>query len=298
MKKSTGWKLAAIFLAVTLTPMPAYAGTWENTSAGYQYQKDDGNYARAEWITENGVSYYLDKNGQMCVNTTTPDGYLVAADGSWVAELQQTGGYVRTPYDNQECRYDPDWQRYIFDESTDYAWVSDNLVLAAVRGIIPVSQLSEQNRAVYDEVCRFLVGFDYGASEYEKAKLVYEEITGRAVYNHGQYVMADDEVHSILLQGTGKCVGFARTYKLLANAVGLKCGFRENGAHMWNSVYVDGVAKSIDASTVDASAEFYLDVEKALCPSCGTENPFGNREVARPCRNCGTQMYNPKYNET
>ena len=73
MKKSTGWKLAAIFLAVTLTPMPAYAGTWENTSAGYQYQKDDGNYARAEWVTENGTSYYLDQNGVMAVNTTTPD---------------------------------------------------------------------------------------------------------------------------------------------------------------------------------------------------------------------------------
>ena len=88
MKKSTGWKLAAIFLAVTLTPMSAYAGTWENTSAGYQYQKDDGNYARSEWITENGTSYYLNQNGVMAVNTTTPDGYLVAADGSWVTETQ------------------------------------------------------------------------------------------------------------------------------------------------------------------------------------------------------------------
>ena len=69
MRKSTGWKLAIIFLAVTLNPMSAYAGTWKNTSTGCQYQKDDGNYARAEWITENGTSYYLNQNGIMAVNT-------------------------------------------------------------------------------------------------------------------------------------------------------------------------------------------------------------------------------------
>ena len=34
MRKSTGWKLAIIFLAVTLNPMSAYAGAWNNTSTG------------------------------------------------------------------------------------------------------------------------------------------------------------------------------------------------------------------------------------------------------------------------
>ena len=47
--------------------MSAYAGAWNNTSTGCQYQKDDGNYARAEWITENGTSYYLNQNGIMAV---------------------------------------------------------------------------------------------------------------------------------------------------------------------------------------------------------------------------------------
>ena len=42
-------------------------------------------------------------------------------------------------------------------------------------------------------------------------------------------------------------------------------------------VYVDGVAKSIDTSTIEASAEFYLNVMKAPCPVCGYENLFGNR---------------------
>lgn len=296
MKKDVVWKWTSVFMAISFIPMTAFAGTWENMSSGYRYQKDDGTYAAAEWVENQGKSYYLDQNGKMMSNTTTPDGYLVAADGSWVLEPQVLGGYVRTPYDNRPYRYDPEWQVFIFDEDTDYAWVNDMKILAAVRGITPVSELSDRQRAVYEEVCKFLVGFDYGASEYEKAKRVYEEITGRAVYNNGEYTQDDDEAYSILVNGTGKCVGFASTYKLLANAVGLKSGIRENGAHMWNSVYVDGVAKSIDSSTVGTSAEFYLDVNKALCPVCGFENLFGNREIERTCRNCGTQMKNPKYN--
>lgn len=294
MKKSTGWKLAAIFLAVTLTPMSAYAGTWENTSAGYQYQKDDGNYARAEWITENGTSYYLNQNGVMVVNTTTPDGYLVAADGSWVEELQQNGDYVRTPYDNLPCRFDPDWQRYIFDEDTDYAEVSDNRVLAAVRGILRASELSETDKVVYNELCKFLVDFDYGSSDYEKATKIYEEITDRATYNWGDYTQADDEVYTILVKGTGKCVGFARTFKLFANAVGLKSGIRKNSSHMWNSVYIDGVAKSIDTSSTKTAAKYYLDVTELQCPVCGYRNVFGVGELEHPCTNCETQLDNPK----
>ena len=108
--------------------------------------------------------------------------------------------------------------------------------------------------------------------------------------------LADDEVHSILIAGTGKCVGFARTYKLFANAVGLKCGFREDDAHMWNSVYVNGKAMAIDASTVGTSADFYLGRMKAACPYCGHENTFGNRVTEQPCTGCGTQIMNPKYN--
>lgn len=296
MKFKRWLNLAVLCMAVLSFSIRAFAGTFENTGDGWRYRKEDDSYAKSEWVLEQGQYYYLDQNGLMVADTTTPDGYLVAADGSWVTEQQATGGYVRTPYDNLPYYYDPDWRRYIFDESTDYAEVSDNIVLAAVRGIIPVSELSEMNRAVYGEVCKFLIGIDYGASDYEMAKRVYEEITGRAVYHEGKYEQSDDEVYSILVNGTGKCVGFARTYKLLANAVGLKCEFREDMAHMWNGVYVDGNAMTIDASTVGTSADFYLGRVKISCPYCGYEITFGNRVTERPCWNCERQVKNPKYN--
>lgn len=295
MRTGKLWSLMILCLMVFICPMSVFAGTFEETSSGWRYRKDDGNYARAEWVADQGVYYYLDENGIMMADTTTPDGYLVGEDGSWVMEKQVMGGYVRTPYDNRSYYFDPEWQVFVFDETTDYAWVTDTLVLSAVRGITPASELSEKNRAVYEEVCKFLTGFDYGASDYEKAKRIYEEITSRAVYHEGKYVQADDEVHSILVAGTGKCVGFARTYKLPANAVGLKCGFREDGAHMWNAVYVDGEDMVIVASTIGTSADFYLGRQKAVCPHCGHKNTFGNRETGRPCVNCGIQIQNPRY---
>lgn len=296
MKTNTRW-LAGIMAAalVAASPLTAYAG-WETSGGTYRYLQEDGSYAASQWVEEDGKFYYLDGTGRMMENTTTPDGYLVAADGSWVAERQVLGGYVRTPYDNLPYFYEPEWQYYIFDETTDYAWVTDNHVLAAVRGIIPVTELPKKSQVVYEELCKFLTGFDYGASDYDKATRIYDEITGRAAYNWGSHTQADDDAYSILVNGTGQCVGFSRAYKLFANAVGLKCEFRENGAHMWNAVYIDGKAKSIDVSSTKSDASFYLDVVELECPFCGYRNVFGVRESSHPCPNCKAQLDNPKMN--
>lgn len=280
-------------LCVSAAPLTALAG-WERAGDSYRYRDEGGTYAVSCWVEDKGTYYYLNRNGIMATNTTTSDGYLVTLDGSWVTERQVLGGYVRTPYDNLPYFFDPDWQVYIFDEDTDYTWVTDTWVLAAVRGIIPVSGLSDKDRAVYEEVCKFLTGFDYGASDYDKATRVYDEITGRATYNWGSHTQADDEAYNILVNGTGQCVGFATAYKLLANAVGLKCGLRENGAHMWNAVYINGIAKSIDTSSTRTDASFYLDVTEFECPFCGYRNVFGVRETSHPCPNCKKQLDNPE----
>ena len=49
------------------------------------------------WV---GGTYYLGADGKMLVNTRTPDGYFVGADGAWVRE---TDNY--TPYMNNTLRY-------------------------------------------------------------------------------------------------------------------------------------------------------------------------------------------------
>ena len=52
--------------------------------------------------------------------------------------------YVRTPYDNRPYNYDPEWQVYIFDEDTDYAWVNDTRVLAAVRELSRIGAVRKE----------------------------------------------------------------------------------------------------------------------------------------------------------
>ncbi len=99
-------------------------GEWKQDDAGWWFHKTDGSYPKKEWLLNNGfwywfdeagymVSgwvlynnswyylklsgamatgwveyngnwYYLNTSGAMVVNTTTPDGYLVDANGVWI----------------------------------------------------------------------------------------------------------------------------------------------------------------------------------------------------------------------
>ncbi|MGN0157592.1 MAG: hypothetical protein ACI39W_00395 [Brotaphodocola sp.] len=53
--------IAGISVILAAAPMTVWAG-WEQTGGNYYYRQEDGSLA---------------------VNTTTPDGYLVGADGVW-----------------------------------------------------------------------------------------------------------------------------------------------------------------------------------------------------------------------
>ncbi len=89
--------------ALSTTP-----GDWIRDEHGWWYRLKDGNYPKNDWVICQGVWYYFDENGYMktgwvlwkekwyylnesgacVVDTVTPDGYTVDADGAWV-ELQR-----------------------------------------------------------------------------------------------------------------------------------------------------------------------------------------------------------------
>lgn len=77
-----------LFMATALLTlsvgMTAFAGAWQAQENGqWKYQNDDGSYATG-WIEDSGKNYYLDANGIMLANTTTPDGKQVGADGALI----------------------------------------------------------------------------------------------------------------------------------------------------------------------------------------------------------------------
>lgn len=61
---------------------------WQYINNNWYYMKSNGDMATG-WISDGGKSYYLNSNGSMAVNTTTPDGYVVGADGAWNGQAKK-----------------------------------------------------------------------------------------------------------------------------------------------------------------------------------------------------------------
>lgn len=65
-------------------------GRWMTGQGGYWWQNPDGTWPKNTWAwldgNHDGVSerYYFLDNGYLAVNRTTPDRYIVNADGAWV----------------------------------------------------------------------------------------------------------------------------------------------------------------------------------------------------------------------
>ena len=96
-------RLIAVIAGIFLFSQIIYAGTWQQEGNAWKYQKDNGAYAASEWVQDSGKwyyfnnqgimlssqwvdgLYYLGADGAMLVNTTTPDGYQVDANGKWVS---------------------------------------------------------------------------------------------------------------------------------------------------------------------------------------------------------------------
>lgn len=101
LKRATAFTLTA---ALTISSvMPAFAAGWQQNAKGWWWKNDNATYPKNEWVwldgNGDGVSecYYFDGNGYLVTNATTPDGYLVNADGQWMENGQvKTKGTVST----------------------------------------------------------------------------------------------------------------------------------------------------------------------------------------------------------
>lgn len=97
MKKNLFRVLAASALLSSAMTLTTFAGVWKQDNIGWWWVNDNGSYPvnTWQWIDGNndGVAecYYFDGVGYCLLNTTTPDGYQVDANGAWI-----TGGVVQT----------------------------------------------------------------------------------------------------------------------------------------------------------------------------------------------------------
>lgn len=130
MKKKISMMLAAIAISTAMVT-PAYAQGWKLNDTGWWYATDDNGstwHANSwQWVDGNGDGtaecYYFNESGYCLVNTTTPDGYTVNADGAWVSD-----GIVQTkaigsqkadfPRFDGPC-YDENWHAYYYLRTLD-----------------------------------------------------------------------------------------------------------------------------------------------------------------------------------
>lgn len=101
MKRKSNKILTTTLLLSTMLSFSAFAD-WEQVGTQWKYKDEvtDG-YVASQWIestTEKGLWYYLDENGVMAVNTTTPDGYYVNELGEWRESIG--GSNNSSPVDN------------------------------------------------------------------------------------------------------------------------------------------------------------------------------------------------------
>ncbi len=88
MKKSIKAIITTIVLVSSMT-IASLAGTWGQDATGWYYLNDNGSRSLGwQWIDSNndGISecYYFNEAGYCLMNTFTPDGMTVDANGAWI----------------------------------------------------------------------------------------------------------------------------------------------------------------------------------------------------------------------
>ena len=64
----------------------AMATGWVQNDAGDWYNYGSDGAMQTGWVQDGDAWYYMDDNGVMLENTTTPDGYVVGPDGAWIPD--------------------------------------------------------------------------------------------------------------------------------------------------------------------------------------------------------------------
>lgn len=109
---------------------------------------------------------------------------------------------------------------------------------------------------VKNAVNGFIQTVPKGLSEYERELRVHDHLINNCYYYESDANVLEfyHSVYGVLVKGKGVCEGYAKTFQLLLNLLGIECvcivgegveigeepDFDDNLLHMWNAVRIDG----------------------------------------------------------
>lgn len=109
-------------------------GNWVNTNDIWRFRLKDGGFLTYSWIqsADNENNYYfLDSDGIMLTNTTTPDGYVVDAAGIWTSnqkDIQKQIDEIKNTEANTEASKEIEKIQNYYEEQLESVYNNKELM--------------------------------------------------------------------------------------------------------------------------------------------------------------------------
>lgn len=122
------------------------------------------------------------------------------------------------------------------------------------------SKLSEEDKQVLDAAVTVLETYTTSdMSDYEKERAIYIWLTNHVSYDGSHYEVggaprSSYEPYGPFINGTGVCLGYAETFRLLMDMVGIECitvtgaAYQNRENHSWNMVKLNGEWYCVDST--------------------------------------------------
>lgn len=149
---------------------------------------------------------------------------------------------------------------YLMDENKDYTAVQ-------LYSRESPDKLLESVEKLKTEANSFYATLEKGLSEYEREKLIHDFVLSACEYDESltdveNVPLSKDSAfdpYGVLVENIAVCEGYARTFQMLCNGVGIRCvniiGESEEQLHMWNAVELDGDWYYVDTTWDDSDDE-------------------------------------------
>lgn len=110
----------------------------------------------------------------------------------------------------------------------------------------------EQMKAVDDRIEEIVSGFS--GSDFDKIKAAHDELRACVTYDDSPETdILSHTAYGALIKGKSVCEGYAKAYKLMLDAMNIKCNYVTSSVHAWNEVEYDGKWYMVDVTNDDTN---------------------------------------------